>query len=99
MTFKYAPSCYKQVVTIHGWFMDKMFSCVYILLKNKDEFTYKKMIMLLRDRLFELGFNVAQIKIETDFELAEISAFRSEFIDVICILSKLFLQGFSFIKV
>jgi hypothetical protein len=35
--------------------------------------------MLLRDKMFELGYNVAQIKLVTYFELATIDAFKSQF--------------------
>ncbi|CAF0763713.1 unnamed protein product [Brachionus calyciflorus] len=58
-TFKSAPGCYKQVFTIHAWFMEQMFACV--------------------DRLFELGYSVAPTKLVTDFELATINAFKSQF--------------------
>ncbi|CAF0728819.1 unnamed protein product [Brachionus calyciflorus] len=59
-------------------------TCLNILSKSgtwhvDDEATYKKMIMLLRDRLFELGFNVAPVKLVTDFVLATIKAFKSQF--------------------
>ncbi|CAF0823071.1 unnamed protein product [Brachionus calyciflorus] len=33
-TFKAAPKCYAQVFTINAWFMNQMFVCVYLLLKD-----------------------------------------------------------------
>ena len=47
------------------------------IVEKKDKVTY--MIMLLRDKLFELSFNVAPVKLVTYFELATINAFRSQF--------------------
>ena len=56
------------------------FSYVFTsFLKKKDEATNKKMIMLLREKMFELGYNVAPLKLVTDFELATINTFKSQF--------------------
>ncbi|CAF0940153.1 unnamed protein product, partial [Brachionus calyciflorus] len=78
-TFKAAPEGFVQVFTIHAWLMEQMFACVYILLRDKKEITYNKMLICLRDRLLELGFTISPTKITTDFELASINAFSRQF--------------------
>ncbi|CAF0916579.1 unnamed protein product [Brachionus calyciflorus] len=68
-----------QVFIIHGWLMEQMFPCVYVLLKDKKEVTYNKMIICLRDRLFELGFTVSPNKKTSDYELVSINACSRQF--------------------
>ena len=48
-TYKSSPKYYYQSFSIHSWYLDQMFPCLYVCLKEKSELIYKKMINLLRD--------------------------------------------------
>ncbi|CAG7729210.1 unnamed protein product, partial [Allacma fusca] len=73
-TFKSCPLLFSQFFTIHGVVHGKVFPLVYVLLKNKEERTYLRMLEVLKS-------NVSQdpATVTTDFEQALINAFTQKF--------------------
>ena len=43
-TFKAAPELFSQVYLIHGWYLDEMHPCVFILTADRTKNTYKRAI-------------------------------------------------------
>ena len=74
-TFRVTPDGFIQMYTIHGFYDDQEFPCVYALLPGRGEDTYRRLQTLL-----ETLTNLTEpASIVTDFELAAIKAFQHHF--------------------
>ena len=47
-TFKAAPEIFSQIYLIHGWYMEEMHPCAFILTPDRTKSTYKKMLRQLK---------------------------------------------------
>lgn len=74
-TFKSTPKIFYQTYGLHSLLFGQMFPSVYVLLGQKTERIYKKMLSLLKDACLEHGTILSLEKLVTDFELASINAF------------------------
>ncbi|CAF0869379.1 unnamed protein product, partial [Brachionus calyciflorus] len=81
-TFKCTPRLYYQTFCIHVWFLEQMFPCLFVLLKEKSESIYRKMLTLLKEACFERGIVLNPDTLVTDFEIASIKAFRFHFTSI-----------------
>ncbi|CAF0932973.1 unnamed protein product [Brachionus calyciflorus] len=72
-TFKSCPNLYAQVFTIHCWYFDQMFPCVYILLVKKDFDIYKRILDMLK--VYLPALRGPEIFV-SDFETTSIKAFN-----------------------
>ena len=73
-TFKVAPQQFYQLYTIHAEKDGYIFPCVYILLTEKTELTYKRMLR----KLLEIQPALNPSYLMLDFERAAINAFEEE---------------------
>ncbi|CAF0726925.1 unnamed protein product [Brachionus calyciflorus] len=78
-TFKSTPRIYYQTFGLHSWIFSQMFPSVYVLLGQKSERIYKKMLFLLKEACFEHGIILNFETLVSDFELASINAFKFHF--------------------
>ena len=78
-TFKIVPEQFFQLYTIHAEKDSMIIPCVYALLTNKSESTYKKLFRKLLDIRPELN----PFFIMVDFEKAAINALESTFLSVV----------------
>ena len=76
-TFKTAPPLFNQLYSIHGIVNRDVLPLVYILMANKTEESYNKVLSELK----ALGPTLSPRTIMTDFERAAINAFRAVFPD------------------
>jgi hypothetical protein len=74
-TFKTAPHPFYQVFTIHGICFKKVLPAVYVLMANRTEASYVKVLNELKN----LQANLNPSSIMTDFEKASINAFKITF--------------------
>ena len=77
-TFKVVPTGYSQQYTLHGYYDGMTYPCVYALLKGRSEIDYNKFLDEVLD-LMPHGVTPNPLSIMTDFELAAIKAFKSNF--------------------
>ena len=82
-TFKVAPTVFEQLYTIHASEHGQVFPCVYALLPDKSEQTYRKLLQITKDAIEErlpeadgLGGTII-----TDMEKSATNAFRIVFPD------------------
>lgn len=61
-TFSSVPSIFKQLYTVHGFVNGKSLSLVYVLMPNKNEDTYFKVLFVLKDHL--PGGNVKRMMVD-----------------------------------
>ena len=82
-TFKVAPAVFEQLYTIHASEHDQVFPCVYALLPDKQEPTYRKLLEIIKTAIEELrpGADGVGGTILTDLEKAATNAFRAVFPD------------------
>lgn len=73
-TFKSCPSGFYQLVTIHGYILDKTFPFVYILFKTKRQEDYTRAFAQLQT-ILKLNVKI----IITDFELGLVNAIKAVF--------------------
>ena len=73
-TFKLSPEIFYQIYTIHVELNGFSPPCVYVLLPNKTEKTYNRMIEMLSEET-----NPNPGKILADFEKAALNAFSQKF--------------------
>ena len=78
-TFKVVPEQFFQLYTIHAEKDSMIIPCVFALLTNKSELTYKKLFTKLLDIRPELN----PFLIMVDFEKAAINALESTFLSVV----------------
>ena len=78
-TFKVVPELFFQLYTIHAEKDSMIIPCVYALLTNKSELTYKKLFTKLLDIRPELNPFLVMV----DFEKAAINALESIFLSVV----------------
>lgn len=74
-TFTLVPGIYFQLYTIHAKVGSKYPPCIYFLLPNKTENTYKRMIDIVKT----LVPNLAPMTVLLDFERAALNAFQDGF--------------------
>jgi hypothetical protein len=74
-TFKTSPPLFNQVYTIHAVKYHNVIPTVFVLMPNRTEATYRRMLNALKN----LNRNLNPQTILTDFELASIKAFRRAF--------------------
>ena len=74
-TFKTAPSIFFQIFTIHALIKESIIPCIYVLLTNKSEKTYK----VVFDKLISIEPSLDPISVLIDFEIATKNAITSAF--------------------
>ena len=75
-TFKVCPIIFFQVFTLHGLVQDSIIPCIYALVPNKSEDTYRRFFEEVRDTL-DLEHSPQDIAI--DFEIAAINVAAATF--------------------
>jgi hypothetical protein len=74
-TFRVTPQGFDQLYTIHGFYNNRVFPCVYALLPGRSKDVYCRFLTYLRNLQNDLNPD----SIVTDFETAAIQAFQQEF--------------------
>lgn len=74
-TFKTAPSIFFQIFTIHALITETTIPCIYVLLTNKCEESYK----VVFDKLKSIDPSLDPISVMIDFEIATKNALTSVF--------------------
>jgi hypothetical protein len=70
-TFKYCPSSFTQIYTIHGCFNGHYVPLVHALLAEKTQTCYQHLIDILLRQLLSMGLEWKPKFIKTDFEVSE----------------------------
>lgn len=78
-TFKVVPNEFYQLYTIHGAFMDHVFTLIYCLTTTKNQIFYNNLLNLLKIRAQERNMPLEPQYINSDFELAFMSAASNVF--------------------
>ena len=78
-TFKVAPQQFYQLYTIHAEKDGYIFPCVYVLVTEKTELTYSRML----GKLLDLEPALNPLYVMLDFEKAAINAFEEGFVAVV----------------
>ena len=78
-TFKVAPQHFYQLYTIHAEKDGYIFPCVYVLVTEKTELTYSRML----GKLLDLEPALNPLYVMLDFEKAAINAFEEGFVAVV----------------
>ena len=74
-TFKASPSLFEQLFIIHGQFRELILPLVYVLMPNRTQASYVRVLTALKN----LKPTLAPTTIMSDFEQASINAFHAEF--------------------
>ena len=77
--FKTSAKFFYQLYIIHSWYKQHMFPSAYILMTNKTEKSYKRVLHELKTSALLIGFDLHPPIILTDFELAAINAYKFHF--------------------
>ena len=77
-TFKVAPQQFYQLYTTHGEKDGYIFPCVYVLVTEKTELTYSRML----GKLLDLEPALNPLYVMLDFEKAAINAFEEGFVAI-----------------
>lgn len=79
-TFKTCPLPYKQLVTLHGKYGDRVIPFAFCFLRSKETSLYREMIQQLKQHVARLsGNNFIPDRVICDFEISLISAIQAEF--------------------
>ena len=80
-TFKVAPAVFEQLYTVHASEQGQVFPCVYALLPDKQEPTYRKLLEVVKTAVEERrpGADGMGGTIMTDMEKSATNAFRAVF--------------------
>ena len=78
-TFKAAPELFSQVYLIHGWYLDEMHPCVFILTADRTKNTYERALRQLKQAAAQQQFQLKPSQFMSDFEQGAIGAFTEEF--------------------
>ena len=78
-TFETCPRLFYQIFTIHIIKYGQTFPMVYALLPNKQQTTYNRMFMLVKEAALNLGLDLTPSSVLSDFEQALINALRLNF--------------------
>ena len=78
-TFKVVPDQFFQLYTIHAEKGSTIIPCIYALLTNKTQATYKKLFT----KILEINPELNPFLIMVDFEKASINAFEEKFLSVV----------------
>ena len=78
-TYDSAVPGFSQLYIIHGWYKGYMLPCAFILLTNKRETTYRRMLAELKEAALGLRLELRPKKVVTDFECAAMNAYEFHF--------------------
>lgn len=78
-TFKIVPNIFKQLYTIHGRYLGKVFPLVYCLLANKQQQTYRRMLNSIKEEGEKRRLSLKLEEAILDFELGAINAVKDVF--------------------
>ncbi len=74
-TFTCPPPGFEQLYLLHGVFKSITIPCGFILLTNKTELLYKKMLRELKDAALNIRLELKPEEVVIDFEKGAINAF------------------------
>ena len=78
-TFKACPSLFNQLYTIHSYYREHLFPCVFILCTDRTQATYKKLLDIVDEKILSLtGQRWVPSSYQTDFELPMIRALEAK---------------------
>ncbi|XP_067653191.1 ankyrin-1-like [Haliotis asinina] len=79
-TFSSCPALWSQLYIIHARNGSTMYPLVFVLMPDRQQTTYARLLRLLKDKVQELHNRPLQpTRVQTDFELAAIRAIEREF--------------------
>ena len=78
-TFPTCPRLFYQIFSIHIIKYGQTFPMVYALLPNKQQGTYNRMFMMVKEAALNLGLDITPSSAISDFEQALINALRLNF--------------------
>jgi hypothetical protein len=77
-TFRLSPPLFRQVYTIHALLNGQFFPLVIALLPDKQELTYRRVMIQLQLEAVNRGHTFAPQRVHCDFEMAVMQAVRAE---------------------
>ena len=75
-TFKMCPKHFVQIYIFHAFVNNQYVACVFCLLPNKKEKTYKAMIDLILELAASNSIAITPTVIHADLEIAPMNAFQ-----------------------
>ena len=76
--FRSSPPLFRQVYTIHALLNGQFFPLVIALLPDKQELTYRRLLIQLQLEAVNRGHAFAPQRVHCDFEMAVMQAVRAE---------------------
>lgn len=79
-TFKTCPRPFKQLVTVHGKYGDRIIPFAFCMLRSKETGLYREMLQQIKRHVSRISGHVFNpVRILSDFEISLISALQAEF--------------------
>lgn len=79
-TFKTCPKPFKQLVTVHGKYGDRVLPLAFAMLRSKETGLYREMLQQIKANVSRIsGGDLSPAKVICDFEIALITAIETEF--------------------